>query len=187
MNNTICQAVFLFYSREQRAKWLLADIWRLPRGSNTPLLCSAASLIPRCLQRGLWLHGKWAGMKNACHVVQWSCQSKPVCKAGRYLESLKAGKVPERPDRKRILSDQAFHIRGLFPRMQPLLFAWRFMAAIVCLSVQKEVSIPHMKWYISLIASVADVPVVASQFGMQVFLFFIKFWVDPVLESDLIA
>ncbi len=29
------------------------DIWRLPRGSNTPLLCSAASLIPRCLQRGL--------------------------------------------------------------------------------------------------------------------------------------
>jgi len=29
-----------FYSREQRAKWLLADIWRLPRGSNTPLLCS---------------------------------------------------------------------------------------------------------------------------------------------------
>ena len=26
------------YSREQRAKWLLADIWRLPRGSNTPLL-----------------------------------------------------------------------------------------------------------------------------------------------------
>lgn len=30
---------------------------------------------------------------------------------------------------------------------------------------------PHMKWYISLIASVADVPVVASQFGMQVFLF----------------
>ena len=41
------------YSREQRAKWLLADIWRLPRGSNTPLLCSAASLIPRCLQRGL--------------------------------------------------------------------------------------------------------------------------------------
>ncbi len=55
--------------------------------------------------------------------------------------------------------------------MQPLLFAWRFMAAIVCLSVQKEVSIPHMKWYISLIASVADVPVVASQFGMQVFLF----------------
>ena len=61
------------------------------------------------------------------------------------------------------------------------------MAAIVCLSVQKEVSIPHMKWYISLIASVADVPVVASQFGMQVFLFFIKFWLDPVLESDLIA
>ncbi len=41
------------YSRGQRAKWLLADIWRLPRGSNTPLLCSAASLIPRCLQRGL--------------------------------------------------------------------------------------------------------------------------------------
>jgi len=41
------------YSREQRAKWLLADIWRLPRGSNIPLLCSAASLIPRCLQRGL--------------------------------------------------------------------------------------------------------------------------------------
>ncbi len=41
------------YSREQRVKWLLADIWRLPRGSNTPLLCSAASLIPRCLQRGL--------------------------------------------------------------------------------------------------------------------------------------
>ena len=41
------------YSREQRAKWLLADIWRLPRGSNTPLLCSAASLIPHCLQRGL--------------------------------------------------------------------------------------------------------------------------------------
>ncbi len=30
-----------------------ADIWRLPRGSNTPLLCSATSLIPRCLQRGL--------------------------------------------------------------------------------------------------------------------------------------
>ncbi len=27
-------------------------IWRLPRGSNTPLLCSAASLMPRCLQRG---------------------------------------------------------------------------------------------------------------------------------------
>ena len=27
-------------------------IWRLPRGSNTPLLCSAASLTPRCLQRG---------------------------------------------------------------------------------------------------------------------------------------
>lgn len=42
-----------FYSREQRAKWLLADIWRLPRGSNTPLLCSAASLILCCLQRGL--------------------------------------------------------------------------------------------------------------------------------------
>ncbi len=41
------------YSREQRAKWLLADIWRLPRGSNTPLLCIAASLIPRCLPRGL--------------------------------------------------------------------------------------------------------------------------------------
>jgi hypothetical protein len=41
------------YSREQRAKWLLADIWRLPRGSNIPLLCSAASLIPRCLQRGI--------------------------------------------------------------------------------------------------------------------------------------
>ena len=28
-------------------------IWRLPRGSKTPLLCSAASLILRCLQRGL--------------------------------------------------------------------------------------------------------------------------------------
>ena len=41
------------YSRQQRAKWLLADIWRLPRGSNTPLLGSTASLIPRCLQRGL--------------------------------------------------------------------------------------------------------------------------------------
>ncbi len=41
------------YSREQRAKWLLADIWRLPRGSNTPLLCIAASLVPRCMQRGL--------------------------------------------------------------------------------------------------------------------------------------
>ena len=27
-------------------------IWRLPRGSNTPLLCSAASLTLRCLQRG---------------------------------------------------------------------------------------------------------------------------------------
>ncbi len=27
-----------FYFREQRAKWLLADIWRLPRGSNTPPL-----------------------------------------------------------------------------------------------------------------------------------------------------
>ncbi len=48
-----CCAGFVVYSREQRAKWLLADIWRLPRGSNTPLLCSAASLIPRCLQRGL--------------------------------------------------------------------------------------------------------------------------------------
>jgi len=31
----------------------MPNIWRLPRGSNTPLLCSAASLIPRCLQRGL--------------------------------------------------------------------------------------------------------------------------------------
>ncbi|MCM1136753.1 MAG: type I restriction endonuclease [Clostridium sp.] len=29
-----------FYFREQRAKWLLADIWRLPRGSNTPLLAT---------------------------------------------------------------------------------------------------------------------------------------------------
>jgi hypothetical protein len=28
------------------------DIWRLPRGSHTPLLCSVASLMPRCLQRG---------------------------------------------------------------------------------------------------------------------------------------
>ena len=28
-------------------------IWRLPRGSNTPLLCSATNLMPRCLQRGL--------------------------------------------------------------------------------------------------------------------------------------
>ncbi len=27
--------------------------WRMPRGSNTPLLCSVASLIPRCLQRGI--------------------------------------------------------------------------------------------------------------------------------------
>ena len=32
---------------------LFSIVWRLPRGSNTPLLCSAASLIPRCLQRGL--------------------------------------------------------------------------------------------------------------------------------------
>ncbi len=29
-----------FYSCEQRAKWLLADIWRLPQGSNTPLQSS---------------------------------------------------------------------------------------------------------------------------------------------------
>ena len=28
-------------------------IWRLPRGSNTPLLCSATNLMPRCLQRGI--------------------------------------------------------------------------------------------------------------------------------------
>ena len=28
------------YSREQRAKCLLAGIWRLPRGSNTPLLAA---------------------------------------------------------------------------------------------------------------------------------------------------
>ena len=27
--------------------------WRMPRGSNTPLLCSVARLIPRCLQRGI--------------------------------------------------------------------------------------------------------------------------------------
>ena len=39
----------VFYSREQRAKWLLADIWRLPRGSNTPLL-AAGYLIARLCQ-----------------------------------------------------------------------------------------------------------------------------------------
>ena len=29
------------------------SIWRLPRGSNTPQLCCAASLMPRSLLRGL--------------------------------------------------------------------------------------------------------------------------------------
>lgn len=29
----------IVYSREQQAKWLFADIWRLPWGSNTQLLC----------------------------------------------------------------------------------------------------------------------------------------------------
>ena len=57
--------------------------------------------------------------KNACHAVEWFCQSKPVCKADRYLESLLAGKVPGMPDRKRMLPDQVFHIRRLFPGMQP--------------------------------------------------------------------
>ena len=35
---TVCFSAF--YSCEQRAKWLLADIWRLPQGSNTPLQSS---------------------------------------------------------------------------------------------------------------------------------------------------
>ena len=52
-------------------------------------------------------------------MVQWSCQLKSVCKADRHLESLPAGKVPGRPDRKRMLSDQAFHIRHFFCAMQP--------------------------------------------------------------------
>ena len=47
------------------------------------------------------------------------CSLKPVCKADRRLESLLAGKVPEGPDRKRVLPDQAFHIRKFFPGMQP--------------------------------------------------------------------
>ena len=34
------------------------------------------------------------------------------------MESLLAGKVPVRPDRKRLLSDQAFHIRRFFTGMQ---------------------------------------------------------------------
>ena len=58
-------------------------------------------------------------MQNACHVIQWFCQSKPVCKADWYLESLLAGKVPGGPDRERALSDQAFYIQRLFPGMQP--------------------------------------------------------------------
>ena len=65
------------------------------------------------------LHDKWTGMKDACHVVWWFCQSKSVCKADWYLEPLLAGKVPGGPDRKRVLSDQAFHIGRLFPGMQP--------------------------------------------------------------------
>ena len=53
-------------------------------------------------------------------------------------------------------------------------------AAVLCMEIHGGYRVfecaersfnPHMKWYISLIASVADVPVVASQFGMQVFLF----------------
>ena len=53
-------------------------------------------------------------------VLLFDCMvKKPVCKADRYLESLLAGKVPFWPDRKRVLSDQAFHIRRFFPRMQP--------------------------------------------------------------------
>ncbi len=58
-------------------------------------------------------------MKNTRHVVQWFCQSKSVCKADWYLDSLLAGKVPVRPDRKRVLSYQAFHIRRFFTGMQP--------------------------------------------------------------------
>ena len=36
---------------------------RCPLGAKTPLLCSAASLIPRCLQRGFWLG------KRFCQLV----------------------------------------------------------------------------------------------------------------------
>ena len=44
---------FLFYSREQRARrTCLHAIWQLPRGSKTPQLCCATSLMPRSLLRG---------------------------------------------------------------------------------------------------------------------------------------
>ena len=36
-------------SHEQRAKWLLTDIWRLPRGSKIPLLCSGVFDLQRFL------------------------------------------------------------------------------------------------------------------------------------------
>lgn len=58
-------------------------------------------------------------MKNACCVVQYLYQSKSVCKADWYLESLLADKVPIRPDRERMLSYQAFYIWWFFTEMQP--------------------------------------------------------------------
>ncbi|WP_321004295.1 hypothetical protein [Eisenbergiella porci] len=45
--------IFFIPASNEPSSHACMDIWRLPRGSNTPLLCSAASLIPRCLQRGL--------------------------------------------------------------------------------------------------------------------------------------
>ena len=48
----LVQARFIPASNEPSSHACM-DIWRLPRGSNTPLLCSAASLIPRCKQRGI--------------------------------------------------------------------------------------------------------------------------------------
>ena len=46
----------LVYSCEQRAKWLLADIWRLPRGSNTPLFAAGYLILILNFYQLCWLY-----------------------------------------------------------------------------------------------------------------------------------
>ena len=50
---TIKSSIIFIPASNEPSSHACMDIWRLPRGSNTPLLCSVASWIPRCLQRGL--------------------------------------------------------------------------------------------------------------------------------------
>ncbi len=68
MGVTSCFEVILknpaFYFRWQRAKWLPADIWRLPRGSNTSLPVAGA-LIPWHKEIG----GKALKMVNVMNAI----------------------------------------------------------------------------------------------------------------------